>query len=478
MDARLPAPVRSGSPWPGLVPTPVPRPSRTRRSASLSGRIVPAQAGSHSSGSSSTRPSGRRGSFYESARIRRRRQDGFHRRLRPDPELRDVTTVGLADRSHGALENARAWLKSPKVVTHQVDVHKKDELATLMSQYDVGVNTLPDRRTSYLVVDAAVRNGFNFVDILEEYHLRPDAYEVEGLELPAGMTLNQYGDWIHETAVKNHVTFMDGIGFAPGMSNVTCGEGMRKLDYDRVGHRPRRRHPGQGSRLPPPAALHDHVGVLARAARIRHQGQRPAGRQDHRGGRVDPAARPFTFDKLGKTRSSSSAPSRRACPASSSRGPDLKEFAEKTVRWPGHWDGVQTLKECGMLDLDPVEINGVKVVPRDVLLARIEPRLRAQPGETDVCVMYNTVDRHEERQAHARCPYHLWDEADTVNKVSAMGRVTGYSAAIGAVMVAKGMVPETGHRARPKTPSTARATPTSSTNSPSGTSTSSRRWSP
>jgi saccharopine dehydrogenase-like NADP-dependent oxidoreductase len=40
--------------------------------------------------------------------------------------------------------------------------------------------------------------------------------------------------------------------------------------------------------------------------------------------------------------------------------------------------------------------------------------------------------------------YYLWDEADTVNQVSSMGRVTGYSAAIGAVMVAKGMVKEKG----------------------------------
>ena len=98
----------------------------------------------------------------------------------------EVATVGLADRSHGALENAKAWLKSPKVVTHQVDVSRKDELTALMKQYDVGINTLPDRRTSYLVVDAAVRCGFNFVDILEEYHRRPDAYEIEGLSTAGG----------------------------------------------------------------------------------------------------------------------------------------------------------------------------------------------------------------------------------------------------------------------------------------------------
>jgi saccharopine dehydrogenase-like NADP-dependent oxidoreductase len=123
--------------------------------------------------------------------------------------------------------------------------------------------------------------------------------------------------------------------------------------------------------------------------------------------------------------------------------PQLKEFAEKTVRWPGHWDGVQTLKECGMLDLDPVEVAGVKVVPRELLLARIEPRLRAQPGETDVCVMYNTVDGIKDGK-RTRVAYHLWDEADTVNSVSSMGRVTGYSAAIGAVMVGKGLITDRG----------------------------------
>jgi saccharopine dehydrogenase-like NADP-dependent oxidoreductase len=114
-----------------------------------------------------------------------------------------------------------------------------------MKQYDVGVNTLPDRRTSYKTVHAAVECGFHLVDMLEEYHFRPDLYETEGLELPPGTTLEKYGDWLHETALKNGVCFMDGIGFAPGLSNVTCGEGIRKLDeaesvIARVGGIPRK----------------------------------------------------------------------------------------------------------------------------------------------------------------------------------------------------------------------------------------------
>jgi saccharopine dehydrogenase-like NADP-dependent oxidoreductase len=353
----------------------------------------------------------------------------------------EVTTVGLADRSHDALESASARLKNPRIATHQVDVSRSDELTSLMKQYDVGINTLPDRRTSYMVVDAAVRSGFNFVDILEEYHRRPDAYEVEGLVLPPGMTLNAYGDWIHETARKNNVTFMDGIGFAPGMSNVTCGEGIRKLDVAesviaRVG----------GVPVKEAAARHPlrYMITWAFSHVLREYVIKVCILQDGKVVEVDASSgrETFLFDKLGRHEALECAITP-GMPSFIFTRPQLKEFAEKTVRWPGHWDGVQTLKECGMLDLDQVEVGGVKVVPREVLLASIEPRLRAQPGETDVCVMYNTVIGTKDGR-RTKVSYHLWDEADTANGVSAMGRVTGYSAAIGAVMVGKGMIKETG----------------------------------
>lgn len=353
----------------------------------------------------------------------------------------DVTTVGLADRSLGALETARAWLKNPKVTIHQVDVGKKDELAALMSQYDVGINTLPDRRTSYQVVDAAVRTGFNFVDILEEYHLRPDAYEVEGLEIPAGMGLNEYGDWIHETAVANKVTFMDGIGFAPGMSNVTCGEGIRKLDtaesvIARVGGIPAKEAAGRHPLRYMITWAFSHV--------LREYVIKVNVLQDGRITEVDASTgrETFQFDKFGRHETLECAITP-GMPSFIFTRPGLKEFAEKTVRWPGHWDGVQTLKECGLLDLEPLSVGSSTVIPRDVLLASIEPRLRAEPGETDVCIMYNTVVGVKDGR-RTKVSYFLWDEADTVNKVSAMGRVTGYSAAIAALMVGRGMVRETG----------------------------------
>jgi saccharopine dehydrogenase-like NADP-dependent oxidoreductase len=123
--------------------------------------------------------------------------------------------------------------------------------------------------------------------------------------------------------------------------------------------------------------------------------------------------------------------------------PNLKEFAEKTVRWPGHWQGIKALKECGMLDLQPVEIRGSKIAPREFLLAVIEPRLRPLPGDTDVCVMWNTVVGTKNGK-RTQINYYLWDEPDTKNGISSMARVTGFSSAIVALFIGRGLITNKG----------------------------------
>jgi saccharopine dehydrogenase-like NADP-dependent oxidoreductase len=116
--------------------------------------------------------------------------------------------------------------------------------------------------------------------------------------------------------------------------------------------------------------------------------------------------------------------------------PELTEFAEKTIRWPGHWEGVETLKECGLLDLEPVAVRGTKVVPREVLLATLVPRLKPREGERDVCVMYNTV-RGVRSGKPTKVEYFLWDEGEPERGISAMMRITGYPVALGARLLAR-----------------------------------------
>ncbi len=349
----------------------------------------------------------------------------------------DVETVGLVGRREEALARTRDWIGDPKVKIHPLDIQDVDATADLMAQYDVGVSTLPDRKTSYRVVDTAVRHGLHFVDMLEEYHRRPDAYEIEGLELPEGMTLNEYGDFLHETAVQNGVTFLDGIGFAPGISNIMAGEAIRKLDkaeevVARVGGIPSKEAAARHPLRYMITWAFDHVlreymvklNVIKGGEVVEVEAASELER--------------FQFQQFGVDEALECAVTP-GMPSFIYSRPELKEFTEKTVRWPGHWEGIQTLKECGLLDIEPVDFAGTAIVPREFLLALIGPRLQPLEGDTDVCVMWNTVAGIKDGKTTEIHSY-MWDEADTQMGFSSMARVTGFSAAIGAAFIGRGLI--------------------------------------
>jgi saccharopine dehydrogenase-like NADP-dependent oxidoreductase len=123
--------------------------------------------------------------------------------------------------------------------------------------------------------------------------------------------------------------------------------------------------------------------------------------------------------------------------------PQLKECAEKTIRWPGHWEGAGVLKECGMLASTPIEFKGTKISPREFLSHIMTPKLKPLEGETDVCVMWNTVTGIKDGQK-MRIDYYMWEEADAEHGISAMGRVTAFPEAIATVMLGKGEITRKG----------------------------------
>jgi saccharopine dehydrogenase-like NADP-dependent oxidoreductase len=353
----------------------------------------------------------------------------------------NVGAVGLVGRRKVALEETRAWIDSSKIRVHVLDVADTQATRSLMQQYDVGVIALPDRKTSYKVVETAIEAGLNIVDMLEEYHRKPDPYEVEGLETHGSMRGDDYGECLHKRAIERDVTFLDGMGFAPGISNITLGEGIRNLDraesaIARVGGIPSKdaanRHPlGYMITWAFEHVLREYmVGV-----KVRVNGKLVE---------VDAASdlESFRFTQFGKDETLECAVTP-GMPSFIYTRPNLDQFMEKTIRWPGHWRGIQVLKECGMLDLHPLTIKGVKITPREFLLFVIEPKLRPRAGDTDVCVMWNTVVGTKDGR-RTRIDYYLWDEADTKNGISAMARVTGFSAAIGALLIGRGAITSRG----------------------------------
>lgn len=353
----------------------------------------------------------------------------------------EVKAIGVVGRRKDALERTKEWIGSDKVIPQPLDILNKEDTKKLMKLYDVGVIALPDRRTSYTLVHSAVEAGLDIIDMLEEYHRRPDAYETEGLELPQGMTQNEYGDWLHNTAVKNGVTFVDGMGFAPGLSNVTVGEGIRKLDkaetaVARVGG------------IPSKEAAQNHplryMITWAFEHVLREYMVRLDVIKDGEVVQVDALTdrERFRFTRFGLDEELVCAVTP-GMPSFIFSRPELREFAEKTVRWPGHFEGVDTLKETGLLDLEPVDFEGVKIPPREFLLSLITPKLQPLESETDVCVMYNTVIGTKDGKK-TRIDYYMWDQADKATGISSMARVTGFPCSITARLIAAGEISEKG----------------------------------
>jgi lysine 6-dehydrogenase len=348
----------------------------------------------------------------------------------------DFEAVGIAGRGREPLERAKAWIGSDRVGCHILDIADQEETKRLMRDFDVAVVALPNRRASYKALEAAIAAGLDSVDVLEEYHRRPDPYEREGLEIPAGMSLQEYGEELHKRALQSGITLLDGMGFAPGLSNVTLGEGIRKLEADRavarVGGIPCKE---AAARHPLGYMITWSFGHVLREYMVKVRVI-----EDGEIVEVDATSERerFVFQQLGLAEELECAITP-GMPSFFYTLPGLKSFAEKTIRWPGHWQAIDVLKECGLLDLQAMEFGGLMIRPREFFLSLVEPRLLPLPGDEDVCVMWNTAWGRE-----ARADFYMWTGSDRASGISAMSRATGFSAAIAARMLARGEIEEKG----------------------------------
>lgn len=348
----------------------------------------------------------------------------------------DAESIGIVGRSRSSLERIRSWIGSEKVEAHALDITDARKARAVMQEYDVAVITLPDRCSSYRTIETAIGAGLDMVDILEEYHRRPDPYEREGLEVPAGMSADEYGESLHRRAEDAGVTLLDGMGFAPGLSNVTLGQAIRQVQAERavarVGGIPNRQsaehHPLQYMIT----WSFEHVlREYMVDVRIIEEGniaevEATSGRES------------FRFSECGEDEMLECAITP-GMPSFLFTRSHLHSFAEKTIRWPGHWQAIDALKDSGILDIKPISFCGELVRPRDFFLKVIEPRLMPLPGDGDVCVMWNTAWGGEKR---ADC--YMWTGGDSESGISAMAKVTASCAAVSARLLARGEIEEKG----------------------------------
>lgn len=116
----------------------------------------------------------------------------------------------------------------------------------------------------------------------------------------------------------------------------------------------------------------------------------------------------------------------------------------KTLRYPGHATIMQAIRELGLLDLAPLKVRGKEIVPRDVFISVVSPKLTKPDGHDLVAMRVEVTGETAGRPA--RTAWQLLDYYDQVNGLSAMERTTGYSLAVTGIMLADGRIPARGVR--------------------------------
>jgi lysine 6-dehydrogenase len=112
----------------------------------------------------------------------------------------------------------------------------------------------------------------------------------------------------------------------------------------------------------------------------------------------------------------------------------------KTLRYPGHASLMAAMRDLGLYDLEPIDVKGTRVVPRDVFIATVGPKLR-RPGSKDLVALRVVVTGTKNGTPASR-QYDLLDYYDAAHGITAMMRVTGYTLSItGQFMASKALEP-------------------------------------
>ena len=325
--------------------------------------------------------------------------------------------AAVGERRRESLGLCVAKVKSPKLETFEVDASNRDSLTKLLKRgdFDVVVNALP-HEISVPALKAEIDAGVNVVDMV---------FEDDQLKL---------GD----KAKDRGVTVIPGCGVAPGLSNMLTGYGASKVNsVDKV-----RIMCGGLPQEPTPPLYYKVVfhlesvwAMYARRARIVVNGEIRE---------VDALSglELVEFPSVGKFEGfyTDGLSTLLYTFKENEKFREVKEMVEKTLRYPGHVEKIKTLMECGLLDIEPINVREGKISPREFLTALLTPKLELG-DERDMLVMRVEVVGDNECKHYT---FDLVDYYDRVGEVTSMARTTGYTASIVAQLIGNGKIEEKG----------------------------------
>jgi lysine 6-dehydrogenase len=331
---------------------------------------------------------------------------------------KDVSEVRLADVHVGHLPEFLAPYSGPRLIPTPVDVRDHDAVLGAMRQCDAVMSAIP-YYFNFDMARLAVEAGVHFCDLGGNTEIVFKQKELDA------------------EARKKNITIVPDCGLAPGMVNILAEHGIKQLDsVDSVkifvGGLPQHPEPPLNYMLvySLEGAL-DYYTTLSWVLRGGKRTQVKALSEREPVAFASPLGELEAFHTAGGL----------STMAFRYEG-KIPTMEYKTLRYPGHAAIMENIRSIGLLDLEPVDVKGIKVVPRDVFIAIVGPRLNKVHGRDLVAL--RVVVSGKKAGKSATKTFELVDRYDEKHDVSAMMRTTGYSLAITGLMQVRGQVKPAG----------------------------------
>src|SRR3954463_8291075 len=267
----------------------------------------------------------------------------------------DVEEVRLADLHTAHLADFLAPHSGKRLIFTPLDVRDKEAALALMRQCDAAMSAIP-YYFNYDLAELAVQAGVHFCDLGGNTEI---VFQQKGLDAEAK---------------KKNITVIPDCGLAPGMVNILAEYGIEQLDETKsvkifVGGLPQHPEPPLNYMLV--YSLEGALDYYTTLSWVVRDGKRT---QVKALSEREPVK--FDFAELEAFHTAGGL----STMAFRYEG-KVPTMEYKTLRYPGHAKLMEDIREMGLLDLNPVDVKGHKVVPRDAFIASVMPKLYKPEGK-------------------------------------------------------------------------------------------------
>jgi saccharopine dehydrogenase-like NADP-dependent oxidoreductase len=313
----------------------------------------------------------------------------------------DVTVAELRAEVRARLETRHG------VATRAADLSRPAAIAELVKGYDFVLGALPSVY-GYQTLEAVIGAGKDYCDIS---FMPENALELDARARAAG------------------VTCVVDCGVAPGVSNAMAGYASTRLDPFQsleiyVGGLPRERRWPYDYKAG--FAPFDVIEEYTRPARIVAHGRVVVKEALSEPERMD-------FPGVGTLEAFNTDGLRSL--VHTLKVPFMKE---KTLRYPGHVQLMEAIRETGFFSKEPLQVGDVSVRPLDVLAKLLFPKWTFAEGEADLTVLRVVAGGLEDGRP-ACYTWDLLDRFDPATGLRSMSRTTAFPATIVAGLMLDGV---------------------------------------